>query len=87
VSRASKAAAVAWVVTAVYYFYQYTLRSFPASMAATLIGATQMFGMAGGSAGQFVLLGCLAWILYGRADVLKETGAAARGPAVARKTA
>jgi len=28
---------------------------FPASRAATLIGATQMFGMAGGSAGQFVL--------------------------------
>jgi len=30
-------------------------KSFPASMAATLIGATQMFGMAGGSAGQFVV--------------------------------
>src|SRR5512139_926078 len=29
--------------------------SFPASMAATLIGATQMFGMAGGAAGQFVV--------------------------------
>ena len=29
--------------------------SFPASKAATLIGATQMFGMAGGSAGQFVV--------------------------------
>jgi MFS family permease len=29
--------------------------SFPASLAATLIGATQMFGMAGGSAGQFVV--------------------------------
>jgi MFS family permease len=28
---------------------------FPASRAATLIGATQMFGMAGGSAGQFVI--------------------------------
>lgn len=28
---------------------------FPASLAATLIGATQMFGMAGGSAGQFVV--------------------------------
>jgi MFS family permease len=153
VSKASKAAAVAWLITAIYYFYQYTLRSapavmmpqlseafglsamgvasmaglfywgyspfslvagvlldrigprrvvplgaaavgvgallfasgnsdlatfgrllqgaggvfaligavyiatksFPASMAATLIGATQMFGMAGGSAGQFVV--------------------------------
>ena len=29
--------------------------NFPASKAATLIGATQMFGMAGGSAGQFVV--------------------------------
>jgi MFS family permease len=29
--------------------------NFPASMAATLIGATQMFGMAGGSAGQFMV--------------------------------
>ncbi len=28
---------------------------FPASKAATLIGATQMFGMAGGSAGQFIV--------------------------------
>ncbi len=30
-------------------------RNFPASRAATLIGATQMFGMAGGSAGQSVV--------------------------------
>ena len=30
-------------------------RTFPPSRAATLIGATQMFGMAGGSAGQFVV--------------------------------
>jgi MFS family permease len=30
-------------------------KNFPASSAATLIGATQMFGMAGGSAGQFVV--------------------------------
>ena len=40
-------------------------KSFPASMAATLIGATQMFGMAGGSAGQFVvgplIAGGLPW--------------------------
>jgi MFS family permease len=39
--------------------------NFPASQAATLIGATQMFGMAGGSAGQFVvgpmIGGGLAW--------------------------
>ena len=31
------------------------MTNFPASKAATLIGATQMFGMAGGSAGQFVV--------------------------------
>jgi len=40
-------------------------RNFPASLAATLIGATQMFGMAGGSAGQSVvgpiIAGGLAW--------------------------
>jgi MFS family permease len=30
-------------------------KTFPASKAATLVGATQMFGMAGGSAGQFVV--------------------------------
>jgi MFS family permease len=39
--------------------------SFPPSSAATLIGATQMFGMAGGSAGQFVVgplvAGGMAW--------------------------
>jgi MFS family permease len=40
-------------------------KNFPASRAATLIGATQMFGMAGGSAGQFVvgplIAGGLVW--------------------------
>ena len=40
-------------------------KNFPASRAATLIGATQMFGMAGGSAGQSVvgpmIAGGLAW--------------------------
>src|SRR5262245_37123144 len=40
-------------------------RNFPASRAATLIGATQMFGMAGGSAGQFlvgpIIAGGVAW--------------------------
>ena len=39
--------------------------NFPPSRAATLIGATQMFGMAGGSAGQFVvgpmIAGGLSW--------------------------
>jgi MFS family permease len=40
-------------------------KNFPASLAASFIGATQMFGMAGGSAGQFVvgpiINGGLAW--------------------------
>jgi MFS family permease len=40
-------------------------QNFPASRAATLIGATQMFGMAGGSAGQFavgpMIAGGLGW--------------------------
>ena len=40
-------------------------KSFPASLAGTLIGATQMFGMAGGSAGQFLtgplIAGGLSW--------------------------
>jgi MFS family permease len=43
-------------------------RNFPASQAATLIGATQMFGMAGGSAGQFavgpMIGGGLAWSTF-----------------------
>jgi MFS family permease len=40
-------------------------KNFPASVAASLIGATQMFGMAGGSAGQFlvgpIIKGGLFW--------------------------
>ena len=47
--------------------------NFPASRAATLIGATQMFGMAGGSAGQFVVGPAIAaglawnhfWVIMG----------------------
>lgn len=42
--------------------------NFPASRAATLIGATQMFGMAGGSAGQFmvgpVIAAGVAWAAF-----------------------
>ena len=42
--------------------------SMPASRAATLIGATQMFGMAGGSAGQFivgpVIAGGVSWNVF-----------------------
>ncbi len=44
------------------------MKHFPASRAATLIGATQMFGMAGGSAGQFVvgpmIAGGLPWSTF-----------------------
>src|SRR5256885_5656907 len=40
-------------------------KNFPASVAASLIGVTQMFGMAGGSAGQFlvgpIIKGGLSW--------------------------
>jgi len=39
------------LVGAIYIASKY----FPPSQAATLIGATQMFGMAGGAAGQFVV--------------------------------
>jgi MFS family permease len=43
-------------------------RNFPASMAASFIGATQMFGMAGGSAGQFlvgpIIQGGLPWTQF-----------------------
>lgn len=43
-------------------------RSFPASRAATLIGATQMFGMAGGSVGQFgvgpLIAGGVSWSTF-----------------------
>src|SRR6187397_2207003 len=53
-------------------------RDFPASRAATLIGATQMFGMAGGSAGQFVVGPIIAsgvswdtfWVAMGVAGLL-----------------
>jgi MFS family permease len=45
------AGAAASIVGAVYI----ATHSFPASQAATLIGATQMFGMAGGSAGQLLV--------------------------------
>ncbi len=43
-------------------------KNFPASRAATLIGATQMFGMAGGSAGQFavgpLISGGMPWRVF-----------------------
>jgi MFS family permease len=45
-SNAVRAAAVAWLVTAVYYFYQYTLRSAPAVMMPQLSDAFGMTTMA-----------------------------------------
>src|SRR5262245_27344574 len=44
-ARGSKAAAVAWLITAVYYFYQYTLRSAPAVMMPQLSGAFGLSAM------------------------------------------
>ena len=41
-NRATKTAAIAWLITAVYYFYQYTLRSAPAVMMPQL---SEAFGL------------------------------------------
>jgi MFS family permease len=51
-SRAARTAAVAWLITAVYYFYQYTLRSAPAVMMPQLseafgLSATGVAGLVG----------------------------------------
>jgi MFS family permease len=45
-STASRTAIVAWLVTAVYYFYQYTLRSAPAVMMPELSDAFGLSGLA-----------------------------------------
>jgi len=45
-STAARTAAVAWLVTAVYYFYQYTLRSAPAVMMPELSNAFGLSGLA-----------------------------------------
>jgi MFS family permease len=50
-SRGTKAATVAWIVTAVYYFYQYTLRSAPAVMMPELSSA---FGMSAAAVASMV---------------------------------
>ena len=52
-------------------------RTFPPSRAATLIGATQMFGMAGGSAGQFVV----GPLIAGGRAVAARSGSAWASPA------
>jgi MFS family permease len=69
-------------------------KSFPASMAATLIGATQMFGMAGGSAGQFVVGPVIGagvrwssfWLFMGAAGLLIGAALYALLPAHEKKT-
>ena len=55
-SRGMKAAGVAWLVTAVYYFYQYTLRSAPAVMMPQL---SEAFGLT--SMGVASLAGLFYW--------------------------
>jgi MFS family permease len=72
--------------------------NFPASRAATLIGATQMFGMAGGSAGQFLVGPVIAagvpwqtfWAGAGVAGLVISVALfyllPERGPATAEKT-
>src|SRR4051812_49939069 len=41
-SRAGRTAAIAWLITAIYYFYQYSLRSAPAVMMPQL---SEAFGL------------------------------------------
>ncbi len=55
-SKAAKAAGVAWLVTSVYYFYQYTLRSAPAVMMPQL---TEAFGLS--AMGVASLVGLFYW--------------------------
>src|SRR6476646_6653520 len=62
IGRFVQGAGGAWALIGAVYLIT---KNFPASIAASLIGATQMFGMAGGSAGQFLvgpmIKGGLAW--------------------------
>ena len=55
-SRGMKAAGVAWLITAVYYFYQYTLRSAPAVMMPQL---SEAFGLT--SMGVASMVGLFYW--------------------------
>ena len=55
-SRAAKTAGVAWLITAVYYFYQYTLRSAPAVMLPQL---SEAFGV--GAVGVASIVGLFYW--------------------------
>jgi MFS family permease len=55
-TRAAKAAGVAWLITALYYFYQYTLRSAPAVMMPQL---SEAFGLS--SMGVASMVGLFYW--------------------------
>jgi len=56
VNRALRTAALAWLITAVYYFYQYTLRSAPAVMMPQL---SEAFGLS--AAGVASMVGLFYW--------------------------
>lgn len=62
IGRFTQGAGGAWALIGAVYLIT---KNFPTSIAASLIGVTQMFGMAGGSAGQFLvgpmIKGGLAW--------------------------
>src|SRR6185503_4261945 len=55
-NRATKTAAIAWLITAVYYFYQYTLRSAPAVMMPQL---SEAFGLS--TLGVASMVGLFYW--------------------------
>jgi MFS family permease len=86
VSRGAKAAAVAWLITAVYYFYQYTLRSAPAVMmpqlqeafSLTSMGVASMVGLFYWGYSPFSLVAGAAMDLLGPRKVV-PLGAAAVG--------
>jgi MFS family permease len=86
VSRGAKAAGVAWLITAVYYFYQYTLRSAPAVMmpqlseafGLTAMGVASMVGLFYWGYSPFSLVAGAAMDLLGPRRVV-PVGAAAVG--------
>ena len=69
----ARTAAIGWLITAVYYFYQYTLRSAPAVMMPQLSSA---FGLtAAGVAGGFLLTFAIAISAYATPAILGGPGA------------
>jgi len=86
VSRGAKAAGVAWLITALYYFYQYTLRSAPAVMmpqlqeafGLTAMGVASMVGLFYWGYSPFSLVAGAAMDLLGPRRVV-PVGAAAVG--------